>query len=87
MDNKLKITNENGIEEEIEVISFYQLEEYNHEYILYTKGEEKGENIITYISIINEVAPKEYVFETIKDEEELKKVNELINKELEKSMN
>ena len=82
MENKLKIVNENNEVEEVEVIDFFQLEEYDHEYVLYTKNEVVGENVVTYISIINELGNGEYQFEEITDEEELRKVNEKIDEEI-----
>ena len=82
MENKLKIVNENNEVEEVEVIDFFQLEEYDHEYVLYTKNEVVGENVVTYISIINELGNGEYQFEEITDEEELRKVNEKVDEEI-----
>lgn len=83
MDNILKVYNENGELEEIEVLDFYQLEEYDHEYVLYTKNEEyDNDNLITYISIINQIGENEYSFEKITNPEEEKKLDELIQQEL-----
>lgn len=82
MNNKIKVYNENNELEEVEVIDFFQLEEYDHEYVLYTKNEVVGENVVTYISIINELGNGEYQFEEITDEEELRKVNEKVDEEI-----
>ena len=83
MNSKIKVYNENNILEEVEVIDFFQLEEYDHEYVLYTKNEEVGNDVITYVSIINQIGNDEFRFEEIKDEEELKKVEAEIEKEME----
>ena len=83
MDNKINIINENNEIEEVEVIDFFQLDEYNHEYALYTKNEEVGYNVVTYVSIINQVGDNEYQFEEITDEEEQKKVEKKIEEEIE----
>ncbi len=82
MHNKIKVYNENGILEEVEVIDFFQLEEYNHEYVLYTKNEEVDNNIVIYVSIVNQISNDEYQFEAITDSEEEKKVDEMIDKEI-----
>ena len=82
MNNKIKVYNENNELEEVEVIDFFQLEEYDHEYVLYTKNEVVGENVVTYVSIINELGQDEFQLEEITDEEELRKVNEKIDEEI-----
>lgn len=82
MNNKIKIYNENNVLEEVEVIDFFQLEEFDHEYVLYTKNEEVGNDVVTYVSIINEVGPGEYQFEEIKDEKEQRKVEDKVQKEI-----
>ena len=82
MDNKIMVTNENNVLEEVEIIDFFQLEEFDHEYVLYTKNEEVGDDVITYVSIINELGPDEFQFEEIIDPIELQKVEEEIEKEI-----
>ena len=82
MDNKIMVTNENNVLEEVEIIDFFQLEEFDHEYVLYTKNEEVGEDVITYVSISNELGPDEFQFEEITDPIELQKVEEEIEKEI-----
>ena len=72
MSSKLKVLNENNEMEEIQVIDFFQLEEYDHEYVLYTKGETEGSDIVSYVSIIHEVSDDEIQLEAITDEEEAK---------------
>ena len=82
MNNKIKAYNENNELEEVEVVDFFNLEEYDHEYALYTKNEEVGSDVVTYVSIINQIGQDEYQFEEITDPEELKKVEEKIQKEI-----
>ena len=45
-------------------------------------NEEVGEDVITYVSIINELGPDEFQFEEITDPIELQKVEEEIEKEI-----
>lgn len=82
MDNMIKVLNKDNELEEVEVIDFFQLDEYNHEYVLYTRNEEEGDDIVTYISIINQVGEDNYQFEEITDQEELRKVEAKIDEEL-----
>lgn len=82
MDSRIKVYNENNELEEIEVIDFFQLEEFDHEYVLYTKGEVQGDDIVTYVSIIKEIGENEFQFEKITDPEEDKRVDEEIYKEI-----
>ena len=83
MNNKILITNENNILEEIEIIDFFELKEFKHEYILYTYNEEIDNELISYVSIINEVDSNEYELEEITNPYEFEKVQELIRKEIE----
>lgn len=85
MDNKIKVFNEKGELEEVEVIDFFQLEEYDHEYVLYTKNEEVGNDIIAYVSIVKQISNDEYQFEAITDPEEERKVDEMIDREIDLS--
>lgn len=87
MDNIIKVYNENNELEEIEVIDFFQLEEFDHEYILYTKNEMQGDDVITYVSIIHEIADNEFQFEKITNPEEERKVDEAIQKEIDLLIN
>jgi len=80
---ELNVINEKGQHEKIKVLSFYQLTEYDHEYIFYTKGEEAdSNNVWTYISIIKDVGNSKYVLEKITNPVEESKVEELINQEV-----
>lgn len=83
MNTKLQVMDENNEMIEIEVIDFYQLEAYDHEYVLYTLGEKDGNDIITYVSIMHEISDDEIQLEPITDKEEEKAVNEMIDQELE----
>lgn len=87
MDSILKVYNENNELEEVEVLDFYHLEDYDHEYILYTKNETDGDVVTTYVSIIKQISEDQYQFEAITDKEEAKAVNEMINKEIKELMN
>ena len=60
MNNKIKAYNENNELEEVEVVDFFNLEEYDHEYALYTKNEEVGSDVVTYVSIINQNITKRF---------------------------
>lgn len=82
MNNTIKVYNENNELEEVEVIDFFRLEEFDHEYVLYTKNEEVGNDVVTYVSIINEINKDEFQFEEIKDENEQKKVEEKVQEEI-----
>ncbi len=82
MNNKIKVLNENGELEEVEVIDFFRLDEFDHEYVLYTKNEESGNDIITYVSIINEVADGEFQFEGITNKDEEAKVEKKMQEEI-----
>ncbi len=85
---KMTVYDENGELIEIEALDFYRIEEYDHEYVLYTKGEEADkDNMYTYLSIINQLSEHEYRFERITDPEEERKVEELMNKDIEEAMN
>ena len=87
MSNRIKVYNESGEMEEVEVLDFFQLEEYNHEYVLYTRNEEEGDNIVTYVSIMQQLSNDEFRFEEITNEEELKKVEKKVEEELDLLMN
>ncbi len=82
MNNVISVLNKNNELEEVEIITFFQLAEYNHEYVLYTKNEEEEGNIVTYVSIINQVGENKFRFEEITDQDELMKVNAKIEEEL-----
>ena len=82
MNNKIKVYSENNELEEIEVLDFFLLEEFDHEYALYTKNEEVGTDVVTYVSIMNQVGPDEFRFEAITNPEEAKKVEEKVQQEI-----
>ena len=82
MNSVIQVTNEDGVLEEVEVIDFFQLDEFDHEYVLYTKNEEVGDNIVSYVSILIEVGEDEFQFLEITDPYELQKVEEEIEKEI-----
>ena len=77
--NILNVIDENGEEVEIFIIDIFSLDEYpGKEYILYTKGEEEGEYVKSYVSILNETEDSADII-AIEDEEELNKVKNEIN--------
>ena len=47
----LRITDENGIEKEVEVLSYFKLKSNGKDYLIYTENEEDANgNILTYTS-------------------------------------
>lgn len=77
--NILNVIDENGEEVEIFIIDIFSLDEYpGKEYILYTKGEEEGEYVKSYVSILNETEDSADII-AIEDEEEFNKVQNEIN--------
>lgn len=85
---KMTVYDEDGELIEIEALQFYQLEEYDHEYVLYTKGEEANkDNMYSYLSIINQISENEFRFERITDPEEERKVGELVDRDIEETIN
>ena len=47
----LKITDENGVEKEVEVLSYFTLKSNGKDYLIYTENKEDADgNIITYVS-------------------------------------
>ena len=47
----LRITDENGVEKEVEVISYFKLKSNDKDYLIYTENEEdENGNVLTYTS-------------------------------------
>ena len=86
MNNRIQVYNENNDLEEIEVLDFYQLDEYQHEYILYTKNEEEDGNVITYLSILQSSGENDFQLLEIQDDEEFQRVQEVIEKDMDDMM-
>ena len=83
-DNRIiKITTENGKEVDAEVLDIFGVEGFDHDYCLYTFGEDKGDdNQKVYVSIIKE-KDDGFDFIAITDEEEWQAVQEALNEPLE----
>lgn len=81
MDNErtLTVLDENNQETTIEVLDIFSIDKYpGKEYILYTKGEEEGDFIKTYISILQETETTADLV-AIEDENEFNAVQDFIN--------
>ena len=81
MNKKVLITNAKGQQIEADVVTAFTLKENNKDYIVYTFGEKNGDASKLYTSRIRE-ENGQYFFDAISDDEELAKVQEVINKEL-----
>ena len=78
-DNTLTVTYENNIPFTIEVLDIFKLDQYpDKEYIFYTKNEEEGEYIKTYVSVLNE-QEETASLDAIEDEAEFNLVQQYIN--------
>lgn len=83
-DNRIiKITTENGKEVDAEVLDIFGVEGFDHDYCLYTFGEDNDDdNQKVYVSIIKE-KDDGFDFIAITDEEEWQAVQEALNEPLE----
>lgn len=74
----LKITDENGVEKEVEVISYFKLDSNGKDYIVYTENQsdDKG-NILTYTSEVVENGD-EIEFRGIEDPAIINEIKDLI---------
>ena len=82
-DRIIKIKTENGQEVDAEVLDIFGVEGYDHDYCLYTFGEEVDEdNERVYVSIIVEKEDG-FDFVAITDQEEWAAVQEALNESLE----
>ena len=78
-DYVLNIINEEGQEEQIEVLDIFTLDAYpNKEYIHYTKNEQEGDMVKTYVSILQETDTEANLI-SIDDEAEFNAVQDYIN--------
>ena len=74
----LRITDENGVEKEVEVLSYFKLKSNDKDYLIYTENEEDDNgNVLTYTS---EVVGDGDTIELrgIEDPEVLKEIKEII---------
>ena len=70
MDGIITVFDGNGNKFEVEVLDIFNVEGYDHEYILYTKNEEvDADNVKTYVSILKS-DNDEYSILNIDDEKE-----------------
>lgn len=74
----LKITDENGVEKEVEVLSYFTLKSNGKDYLIYTENKEDADgNIITYVSEVDDKDDGENVeLKGIEDQNVLKEVQE-----------
>lgn len=78
MKDVIKVVDEYGNTFEVEVLDIFEVEGYDHEYILYTRNEEVDEdNIEAYVSILKNENDS-YSLVNIDDEEEWSVVQKAI---------
>ena len=80
MDYNIVITNNDGTQEEVEVLNIFNVNGYdNKEYILYTKNKEiDNDNIEVFISILRQQGDN-FSLENIEDEKEWDDVQKAID--------
>ena len=79
MNNFITVYNQEGNIEEVEVIDIFNVEGYDHEYILYTKNKEIDENNVeVYVSIL-EQKEDEFKLLNIEDETEWETVQKALD--------
>lgn len=79
MSNFITVYNQEGNIEEVEVIDIFNVEGYDHEYILYTKNKEIDENNVeVYVSIL-EQNEDEFKLLNIEDETEWETVQKALD--------
>ncbi len=66
---KMLITEKNGNEIEVDVVTSFYNKDESRQYVMYTKGEKQGENTIVYVSIISKEDDKIYLDDIESDEE------------------
>lgn len=76
----LKVTDENGVEEEVEVLSYFTLDSNGKDYLIYTdkdSEEDENGNVLTYISEVikdnDSIELKE-----VRDENILNEIREIV---------
>lgn len=83
MDKKIKVVTSNNQVLEIEVLDIFQVSGYNHDYIMYSLGEEvDDENEQVYISILKNDHDS-YSLEDISDDKEWEDVEKALLEEVE----
>jgi uncharacterized protein YrzB (UPF0473 family) len=88
MENKnyfINVTDEYGIKSKVEILDMFTLDEYKHDYIMYSKGETNEDGLEqTYVSILAENEDGSYTLKHIDDDKEWEQVEEAIKSELPK---
>ena len=88
MGTKLNVKNQDRNIITIEVLDFYHSDKYNHEYVLYTMGEEvDGNNYASYLGIITEIRPNEYTISEITNPEEEQEADKMVKEAIDTLMN
>ncbi len=83
MDTKIKVVTSNNQVLEIEVLDIFQVSGYDHDYIMYSLGEEvDDENEQVYISILKNDHDS-YSLEDISDDKEWEDVEKALLEEVE----
>ncbi len=93
MGKKMIVSDIDGQLSDINILELFQIEGYDHQYVLYSKGEKVDPNSTKekgYVSILNK-NDKGYTFDNIEDEEEWEDVQATIadygyKKELERAL-
>ena len=74
----MTILNENGIEEEVEVILAFEFKDNHKEYIVYTKDEkDENGNVTVYVSNVDR-STGEPLLQGIDDEEEWNRIKDVL---------
>lgn len=82
----IKITDDNGLEREAEVLLFFKLKENGKEYIIYTFNEPAGEDLVTiHASTVKENQDGSFEFLGIDDEAEWTKVKDVMREVIKNS--
>lgn len=75
----LNIIDENGVEKEVEVLSYFKLKSNNKDYLIYTENkEDENGNIITYTSEVVNNDENGVELKGIEDPEVLEEIKSII---------
>ena len=79
MEDVISVVDEYGNTFEVEVLDIFEVEGYDHEYILYTRNEEyDDENVEAFVSILKN-DNENYSLENIEDDQEWETVQRAID--------
>jgi len=82
-DYMIHVVDENGRNIEVEVLDIFEVEGYDNEYIMYTKGEQVDkDNERVYISILQENDDESFTFKDISDDKEWDEVQSAIQENI-----